>query len=77
MADEPNIAELEARVKASEAAQLEAAIKFVKLGFGDDFGSPFCSLRFRAEQLKSTNTDGRPADRKRPEAGSRPLVAAC
>jgi hypothetical protein len=56
MADEPNIVELEARVRASEAAQLEDAIKFVKLGFGDDFGSPFRSLRFRTEKLNTEQT---------------------
>jgi hypothetical protein len=56
MADEPNIAELEARVRASQAAQLEDAIKFVMLGYGDEFGSPFRSPRFRTDELNTEQT---------------------
>jgi hypothetical protein len=56
MADEPNIAELEARVKASQDAQLQDAIKFVMLGFGDDFGLAFRSLNFRTELLNTEQT---------------------
>jgi hypothetical protein len=35
----------------SENTRLRNAVEFVKLGFGDDFGSDFRSLCFRTEEL--------------------------